>query len=70
MEMKLTFAPFVFSSGRNKLSPYKTSGARSFPPESLMTSAGARPTDAPSLSRMSLSSLLYYALLGDSAVSR
>ena len=65
MEMKLTFAPFVFSSGGRKLLPYKTTSASSYPPESLLASITPRRTDVVSLSRMSLSSLLYYALMGD-----
>ncbi len=71
MEMKLTFAPFVFSSGgRRLLPPYKAITARAYPPESLLASLSARPTDAASLSRMSLSSLLYYALMGDGTATR
>jgi hypothetical protein len=70
MEMKLTFAPFVFSSGRNKLPlPYKAIGAGAYPPESLLASITPRHTDAVVLSRMSLSSLLYYALMGDSTAT-
>jgi len=70
MEMKLTFAPFVFSSGGRKLlPPYKATSARAYPPESLLASITPRRTDAVGLSRMSLSSLLYYALMGDSTAT-
>jgi len=66
MEMKLTFAPFVFASSARKFAlPYKTTDARSYPHESLLVSVKPRPADAVSLSRMSLSSLLYHALMGE-----
>ncbi len=66
MEMKLTFAPFIFASrGRKFQALYEAAHAKPYPPESLLRSATSRATDLASLSRMSLSSLLYHALIGD-----
>jgi hypothetical protein len=70
MEMKLTFAPFVFSVSKHKLPPqYKPTRPKAFLSESLLTGHKSRPTDAAGLSRMSLSSLLYFALMGEDAAS-
>ena len=69
--MKLTFAPFVFSAGGQKLlPPFKPTRPKPFPSESLLAGHKTLPTDVAGLSRMSLSSLLYFALMGEGASSR
>jgi hypothetical protein len=66
MEMKLTFAPFVFAPRDRKPShPSQT-----LVPAPIVDNISRLATATADLSRMSLSSLLYYALMGEGATSR
>jgi len=68
MEIKMTLKPLVFANHALRTLPQQKTAAKTPAIDSALVEH-LFPPDHETLSRMSLSSLLYYALIGDSATA-